>query len=263
MAARCTVRDDIQDFVESRDENDAELARYQKAGASAVMRYGFEPGLEETDALWETDFMEEYSEGILFEGDLPARVDDLSVFVTRPLPVRRPLFRRVLVDQTSIHEQELRFLEGLTERPEGLEDFATLMFGNKEIAARISQKSRAEWVDKMSAVVEKVRAAGPRPPEKRWVLAEEVKGIETARVVAINVSTPKERKRADAMIEELQQLRKDKDVFKDIAGGRGNRAPILARAVDLADAGEKHLKSLLRRIQRTIHAESRSDGSLE
>lgn len=258
IAARCTVRDDVQDFIEARDGNDAELARYRKAGASAVMRYHFEPGLEETDALWQTDFMDEYSEGILFEGNMPARVEDLTVYVARPLPARKPLFRRALVDQTSAHEQELRFLENLTERPEGLEDFAALMFGNHEIAGSMSPESRAAWISEMQALTEKVRAAGPRPPEKRWVLAEELEGIETAQVVAVNVSTLKERKRADTMIEELQRLRKDKDVFNDIVGHRGSRTPILARVLDLVDAGDKNLKSLLRRIERTIRAESQS-----
>lgn len=258
IAARCTARDDVQDFIEARDGNDAELARYRKAGASAVMRYRFESGLEETDALWVTDFMQQYSEGVLFEGDMPARVGDLTVYVARPLPARKPLLRHTLVDQTTIHEQEMRFLEGLTERSNGIEDFAALMFGNPDVATRMSQEFRVAWVSEMRALTEKVRAAGPRPPEKRWVLAEGLEGIETAEVVAVNVSTLKERKRADTMVEELQRLRKDKDVFKDIVGHRGSRSPILARVVDLTDTGDKNMKSLLRRIERTISAESQS-----
>ncbi len=252
LVARCSAKDDLEDYVETRAKNDAELARYSKAGAAAVARYRFEPGLERTDAFWETELMQEWSEAVLFEGDLAIEWADLAVYVTRPLPARKTLVRRALVDKSQIHEQKLKWLENLSERPDGVEEFFSLMFRHSAMASRLDEKARAKLRSTIKEEVEKVRAQGPPPPEERWAIAEGLEGIELAQAVAINFTSLKECKRGEAMLEELHHLRKDKEVFKAITGPRGTRIPIMARVVDLSDPENKNLKSLLRRIQRTI-----------
>jgi len=252
LVARCSATGDVTDYLETREKNDEELARYSKAGAEGVARYRFEPGLERTDAFWETELMEGWSDAVLFEGDLAIEGADLVVFVTRPLPARKKLVRRVLVDRARAHERDLKWLESLSERADAAEEMLSILFGNRDIASRISDKTRAEFRLIMKEGAKKARAQGPPPPEKQWAVAEGLRGIELAQAVAINATSTKERKRAEALREELQDLREDKEVFYAVAGPRGKRTPIMARVVDLSDPEDKNLKSLLRRIQRTI-----------
>ncbi len=253
LVVRCSASGDVKDYVETREKNDEELARYLKAGAEGVARYRFEPGLERTDAFWETELMEEPSDAVLFEGDLAIEGADLAVYVTRPLPARRTLVRRVLVDKTQVHERNLKWLESLLERPDTAEEFFFSMFGNSAIGSQLGEEARAKLRSTIEEGLEKARAQGPPPPEEGWAVAKGIEGIELAQAVAINVTSTKERKRGEAMRVELQDLREDKEVFYAVAGPRGKRTPIMARVVDLSDPEDKNLKSLLRRIQRTIN----------
>ena len=130
LVARCSARNDLENYVETRAKGDAELNRYSKAGAEAVSRYRFGPGLERTDAFWETELMEEWSDAVLFEGDRAIECADLAVYVTRPLPARKTLVRREPVDKAHVHERQLKWLEGLSARPDAAEEILSAMFGN-------------------------------------------------------------------------------------------------------------------------------------
>ena len=84
MGAICVraIRDDsLAEPRESTGRSGEEVMRYRSAGAWGAAGYRF-PSLGRNDyTFFETPFMEEYSEVVVIEGDLPVAGVDLSVFV--------------------------------------------------------------------------------------------------------------------------------------------------------------------------------------
>lgn len=207
MAARGILDDALRRATESTSRTDDELSRFRTAGASSVARYRFPSAERGTDAFFCSDFMTDYSEGVLIEGDSPLGFPaDLTVFVARPVPEGASLLRRAT---------------------EGRD------------AARVGR-------------LEQLRAVAGSSGDERWSLAEGYAGIERAQVVVINVRSPAERARGEAMLPDLARLRGDREVFDDVIGWRGNRLPITVGVADLADPKDKETKRLLNRIKRAF-----------
>lgn len=254
MAARA-VHDAASSAVqETADSTDEELNRYLQAGASNVVRYRFPAGDRDPDAFFCSDFMTDYSEGVLIEGDSPLGFPtDLSVFVAPPLADGESLLRRVTVDGAAAHERQLDRLRALVGSPDGGAGFLRAMveaeFGRSlPIPGTAMDSAR----DSLVELLERGERGGPPPPKERWGLAEGYAGIEQAQVVVINVRSRAERERGDTMLPDLARLRKDRQVFDDVIGWRGNRRPITAGVVDLADPADKGLERILTRIKRAF-----------
>lgn len=252
MVARCAENRRLKDFTESSAAADPELRRYRKAGASGVARYSFSPELQPTDAFWETDFMTDYSEAVILEGDLPFRGPaDLTIHVARPLPRGVSLFRREARDRSAEHARDLRKAERTLAEPDGPDKMIASVLGVPNpltLSERLREKLRAD----VATWLESARRKGPPPPESRWALAKSFAGAERADVVLVNVRRAEERERAEGLLSELSRLRKDEEIFRDIIGPLGSRRPIMARTVDLADPKDRGLREVLRRVDRTI-----------
>ena len=87
LAARCIRDDSLRRPLEAAPKNQAELRRYRKAGATRVVEYRFPSSHAGSNAFFVTHFMEDYSEGVILEGDRPVPYVDVAVFVG---PRRRP-----------------------------------------------------------------------------------------------------------------------------------------------------------------------------
>jgi len=77
----------------SAEEDQPELRRYRESGAAEVGLYRFAE--RSIDEFFMSDFMQNYSEAVFIEGDLPFDFVDLSVFIA-PIPANgQPLLRRI------------------------------------------------------------------------------------------------------------------------------------------------------------------------
>ncbi|MCP3915308.1 MAG: hypothetical protein GY711_07115 [bacterium] len=212
--ARCEACCDRERPAESNAKRDAELARYREAGASSAARYRFPAGEFAHDDFYSTEFMADYSEGILLEGDAPLEYVDLAVHVMRPLPGKQKLLRRAVA-------------RGPNPTWEMTGDLARML------AALLQGPS------------------GKRG--RHWTLADEHSGLELAQVVVINVRDERERERAESTLREIGRLRSDESVFQDVIGWRGRRTPITAGVADLSDRRDPSLKRVLTRIKRAFN----------
>lgn len=254
MVGRGVADDAVPEARESIAGNDDELNRYNEAGATCVVRYRFPPDVDGGDAFFCSEFMSDYSESVIVEGDLPPGVfPDLTVFVARPLPAGTPLLQRREVDRSAAHARELDQLQALLDEPDALASFLSKRF-EAEFGQRGSVPDEVLGSMRTLAVakLEEARRKGPPPVEQRWTLTEGYAGIEQAQVVVLNVRSPGDREQAQGMLTELSRLRKDRAVFNDIIGWRGKRLPITAAAADLADSRDRDLKRILARIKRAF-----------
>jgi molybdopterin-guanine dinucleotide biosynthesis protein len=221
MVARGVLDDAMKRSKVSTGRTDDELNRLREAGASNVARYRFPSAERGTDAFFCSDFMNDYSEGVLIEGDSPLGFPpDLAVFVARPVPEGESLLCR------ANHARQLEKLRAITS-PTG--DHAGFVRAMVEAGLDRSLRDNASWS-----------------------LAEGFAGIEHAQVVVINVGSPAERARGEAMLPDLARLREDREVFDDVIGWRGNRLSITVGVADLADPKDKETKRLLNRIKRAF-----------
>jgi len=225
----------------SSPKNHAELRRYREAGASRVALYRFaERG---TDAFFTSEFMQNYSEAVFIEGDLPDYVD-LSVFIAPTLPQGSTLFRRVLRDRSAAHKASLERIEHF---PEALAHLLSRELGvpfveQSELLDHVRHSIRAE--------LSKAKDAPAPTPTEHWALAEGYQGIERAQLVVVNIRSEGERLDAEKLIAELGQLRKDDKLFKDVVGFRGSKLPITAVVADLSNPRDAGLKKAIARIKR-------------
>lgn len=251
MAARCIRDDSLRAPKEAVPRSHGELRRYRKAGASGVVEYRFPESHADLDAFFMTRFMEDYSEGVLLEGDPPVEYLDLTVFVAPALPGDESLFRRVKRDRARERREALERWEKLLRKPGGTKEFLVLTVGEAlaesvALDSKLVDSTRAS----MLAGLKKERAAPPPAPTQHWAIAAGYEGIEQAQVVVVNVHNAEERPGAQRLVNDLVRLRKDEAVFQDILGWRGHRIPITAVVADLADPGDPGLKKALARVRR-------------
>jgi hypothetical protein len=154
--------------------------------------------------------MQEYSEAVLIEGDLPLDFVDLSVFIA-PIPAAGQSFlRRIRRDHTAAHEASLAQLTRALDDPEAL---ARLLGGALgETLAGMVRARPGMFDDTRRAMRSKLAGlkGAPAPePTEHWALAEGYEGIERAQLVVANVRHASERPAAAALLDELALLRKE------------------------------------------------------
>lgn len=233
----------------SAPRSHSELRRYRDAGAAEVALYRF--AKRDLDAFFMSDFMQEYSDAVFIEGDLPLDFVDLSVFVA-PVPAAgHSLFRSARRDHTAAHEASLAQWTRVIDDPEAL----AKLFGGAlgETLAEL-MRARPEMFDDtrraMREKLELLKGAPPPEPTEHWALAEGYEGIELAQLVVVNVRDESERPAAAGLLEELARLRNDETIFADVVGLRGNKIPITAVVADLSNARDAGLKKALARVKR-------------
>lgn len=255
IAARCIGDETLRQPKEVAPRDQNELRRYRKAGAAAVVEYRFPASHADLEAFFMTRFMEEYSEGVVLEGDQPFEFVDVRVFVA-PALKGRSLYRRKTRDRARERAEGLRQLEKLLGSPEGTKEAVASLFGQPLAEAMSAMPSRLEETRAtMLAVLEKERAALPPEPTEHWVIAPCYEGIERAQVVVVNIRTAAERRIGENLVSDLDRLRKDEAIFQDILGWRGQRIPVTAAVADLADPRDAGLKKVLTRIRRAFRTE--------
>ncbi|OGF04723.1 MAG: hypothetical protein A2W00_09520 [Candidatus Eisenbacteria bacterium RBG_16_71_46] len=255
IVARCIRDDALRKPEEATPRNHRELRRYRRAGAASAVEYRFPASHADFDAFYSTRFMEEYSEGVVLEGDRPVEHLDLTVFVTPVLAGQASLFRRVTVDRTRERLKILGHWEGLLESPQGTMELVRSHLG-ETLAEHMCAPSRLEETRaSMLAILQSERAVAAPDPVKRWTIAPGYEGIEHAGAVVANIRSVRERRGAERLVEELARLRKNEAIFQDILGWRGHRIPITAVVANLADPRDPGLKKALARIARSFRRE--------
>lgn len=240
----------------SAPKSHPELRRYRDASAAEVALYRFAE--RDVDAFFTSDFMQEYSEAVFIEGDLPLDFVDLSVFIA-PIPAAaHSLFRRVRRDHTAAHEASLAQMTRALDDSEAL---ARLLGGALGEALAQMVRARPGMLDDtrraMRSKLEVLKGAPAPEPTEHWALAEGYEGLERAQLVVANLRDESERPAAAALLEDLARLRKDETIFADVAGLRGNKLPITAVVADLSSAKDAGLKKALARVKRAIKRGSR------
>jgi len=237
LAARCERDDGLRRPVEAHESGDEELARYRGAGAEAAMRFRFPKGTD-PEAFFMTELMEEYSRGVIIEGDAPAGFYfELTVFVAPPLPGGTPLLRQV---ESWPGERRLRAISELERR-----------LGGKALELFASEMGLGLDVERMLVSVPRTGERS-RPTERRWALAPGFEAMAAAQVVALNARSAEEAKAAELMLPDITRTRKDKAVFKDVVGTLANRLPVTTVVANLSDPRDPGTRKLLKRIARVF-----------
>src|SRR5437867_614012 len=155
IAARCIRDETLRKPKETAPRDQGELRRYRKAGAAGVAEYRFPSSHADLDAFYTTHFMEEYSEGVVLEGDRPVEFVDLEVFVTSVHPKSPSLLRRLTRDRARERSESLAQFEKLVGSPEGTRALVTQHLG-KTLAEHMCDPSRLdETRASLSAILER------------------------------------------------------------------------------------------------------------
>ena len=234
---------------ESAPKAHAELRRYRRAGASAVALYRFpEPS---TDEFFTSDFMQDYSEAVFIEGDCPIDYVDLSVFVAPAPPKGRSLLRRVVRDHAAAHQASIEQLAQALENPDAMARLLGAGLGGPFVAMALEQPRVLDQLrHSLETRLGEVRRAPPPAPTEHWALGEGYAGIERAQLVVVNVRSDTDHRAAESVVAELERLRKDAEVYRDVVGLRGNKLPITAVVADLANPKDPGLKKAVARVKR-------------
>lgn len=236
---------------ESAPMTHAELRRYRAAGASAVALYRFaEPS---TDTFFTSDVMQDYSEAVFIEGDCPIDYVDLAVFVAPPPPVGRSLLRRVVRDHAAAHRASIEQLAQALESPEAMARLLGAGLGEPLVAMTLKEPQVLEDLRRlMKSRLTEVRRAAPPAPTEHWAIDDGFAGIERAQLVVVNVRSGADRQAAEALLEDAARLRRDKAVFRDVMGPRGNKVPVTAVVADLSTPKDAGLKKAMARVKRAM-----------
>lgn len=253
-AVRCIQDNKLRQPKESSPKGHSELARYKLAGAQGAVLYQFPEGYPDYEALYDTQFMADYSEVILFEGDPPVDSVDLVVFVAPVIQPGGSILRRVKRDRAAEQEAKIVDLENLLREPDGAKQFLEQMMGGSIAGAIASNNSDLD--EEFRAIVEKAKAAAreapPPAPTEQWAIAAGYEGIEQAQVVVFNQANPRQQEIKSAKLGEVARLRKDREVFDDVIGIRGQRTPVTAVVADLSDPRDPGLRKAVNRIKRAM-----------
>jgi hypothetical protein len=255
ICVRATRDDKLRSPKESGAKGVEELRRYREAGASDVAAYRFPGGSTVSDSFFMSEVMQDYSTAVFIEGDCPVEFVDLEVFVAPPLEPGQSLLLRVERDQAAAHAASLKAFEVALDNPAALMRLLTGGFGEPLLAEafkdpRVVERTRSSMADELR----KLRAQPPPKPTLHWALAPGYEGIERAQLVVVNASDDAGRARADHLLQEVNQLRKDPAVFKDVYGWRGSKVPITVVAANVADPKDPGLKKALARTRRAVRS---------
>ena len=256
-AAATCVRAERDDSL-STPEEDAptthqELCRYTAAGSGMVAHYRFPATHADYESLYRADFMGSYSMAVLIEGDCPLPRVDLGVFVAGPPAVGAPLLVRVQRDHSAAQVAALDVWEQALATPESLAWFLTKGLGEPLVGVALANPAvLAEIGAKAKTELARLRAAPSPEPTEHWAIAPGYEGVEQAQLVVVHVEQEEQRPYGEAFLEEVARIRRDKEVFKDVLGRRGNRLPITAVVARLGDPKDPGTRRALMRVQRAI-----------
>jgi hypothetical protein len=245
LAARCVLDDSLAQAKESAPKAHPELARYRRAGAGGAAVFAFGRRDVGSDALFMTSLMEDYSRAVLLEGDDPVGFADLVAFVAPPLPVRKSLLVQ--------GGQGGRAASAEESGPGSIAEILAHATGTPAAARAPSRRELLE--DPMLrdlASMLALRQRGALRATRRWKLAAGYAGIERAGLVVVNVRSEAEREGAARLLAQLQRVRKDDDVRRDVLGPFGRKTAITAVVADLAKLDDPGTKKAVARIRRAI-----------
>lgn len=232
----------------STDVRDPEIRRYRDAGACAAMRYRF--ARADTERFYQSDPIQDYSEVICIEGDDPAGVADLIVFVAEPLPPGRPLLTRVAHDPAAERRAAAAQMEHVLGDSGALAAFLRDAMGEPIAALAERHPHLAEqFCANLRAGMANVSEGSQ--PTRRWALDTDYEGIQRAGLVVFNARTATERSAAEPLLAAVARLRKDEQVYRDVIRV-GDKRPITAVVADLADSGDPGFKKAGARIRRLL-----------
>ena len=244
LASRCEQDERLTEPQEFASGKDEELNRYRDAGASGVMRFRFPPDASQ-ESFFLTDMMQDYSQGVLVEGDAPPGFFfELTVFVAPPLPPGEALLLQVEGGPAFRRRRALASVR----RKHGVREAefraSTMSFG---------LGTPLQGIDSRREVVSfPLSRRGTGSTDLCWILAPGYEAMAAAQVVVLNARFPDERVRAEAMLQGIARIRKDKAIFRDVVGTLGDKRPITAVVTDLSDPKDKGLKKALTRIRRVF-----------
>ena len=233
LVARCINNDRLKRPKTGNTSNRSELERYRQAGAHNVTAFLFPLSSMDSDPFFETDFIQDYSSGVVLEGDSPLRFPpDLTVYVAPAITEGEQL-----LSQKRVPDKDMRDLEQI-------EAFFAELGGGKAV------RENTTLVSLLEAAKRRRRKGGKGTT--CWTLAKRYQGIEYAQAVVINIRDECERPRAETMLEDLARLRKDKEIFRDVASFRGDRRAITAVIANLKNPKDPGTRKLLARIKRVF-----------
>ena len=250
MAARFVETDQVKQPSEDRP-SDGDPDRYERAGAFHSMRYRYPPGEQGRAAgdFFHTRFIEQYSEGIIFEGRrLPGMEADLFLFVTRPLPEGEELVEMKSREEARIGLRTYLALaagmspDELDEEPPGEDPELDMEDGDVveeiEIPDELGRKL-LEWAEK-----------GVPLTRKAWTLRDDHQGLARAEVVVVNIHDESERGAAERLAAQIRRIREDERISKDVLGWDLRRRLKSIHIANLADRRDPELKKVVAKIKR-------------
>ena len=219
IVARCVRDDTFRHVRETAPRTHPELQRYREAGASGAALFVFPQGDTSSDAFFMTELMQDYSQGVVLEGNNPLVYVDLAVFVAPPPAAGEKLFVRRKRDMAREKALGVDAIERLLRELDGV------------AAARKAPKPKAV---------------------EHWAIGDRYSGIEHAQLVVVNICEDSERVAGEQLAAELVRLRKEEELFKDVLGFRGSRVPITIVVADLAQPADPGRKKALARVRRAF-----------
>lgn len=223
-----------------------ETKRYEEAGAIGTMLFRVPPE-PDPDAFWSSEFTENYSRGIVIEGEVVEDVvaPDVVVFVLRPLPDGPQLLEQKEVDAGRASIGFVKAMEALVARE------------LESLGGSMSPDLRAKLDTELASIRE--HASKKSSTRKVWALADGHAGLVRAHVVVINVHDESERPAAERLAAEVRRIRDDTEVAKELVRYPANKRQPAILVANLADAKGKALKKAITRMKKTLSA--RSDRS--
>jgi hypothetical protein len=253
LVARCVPEESSRAFRESAPKAHPELRRYRRAGAGGVALFTCPASGIDSEDLYSTELMQDYSVAVVLEGDCGSLPVDIRVQVVPTLAPGASLLERRWQDHAAERRAQLDEMERILGGPDGVVKVFGPIVG--EPAMTVFAKSAGQ-LERLRADLQKTFArmrTGPPPkPTRRWTIASGYEGIERAQVVVVNIRREQERPHADRLIAEVARIRRDPEVFDQILGWRGRKTPITAVAANLGDASEAGTKKALARLRRGI-----------
>jgi hypothetical protein len=251
FAARCVQDDGVSSPRETQPKSDRELRHYREAAAEGVARFTFRARDIDSGAFFQTHLMEDYSDGVILEGDSPVRYADLAVYVTSaPSRGQRLLVRRATTMSARARGSAQR---RLARDPAGLDALLETMFGG---ALRGALRNDPNLLEEASRVLRAAARSAPRESHERraerWGIAAPFQGIQHAQLVVVNIRDEAERHNAKRLVADVARLRSDAEVFGDIFDYRGTRVPITTVVANLADGRDRGWRKALARVRRAI-----------
>lgn len=253
ICVRAERDDSLLAAMETAPRTHAELRRYSDAGACAVACYCFPASHADANSFFQTDFMQDYSEAVIIEGDCPLESVDLTVFVAPALPAGASLVVRARRDYAAEYLAALDSWEAALASPRELAQFLREGMNGPVLDALLADLSvLTQTSAKMRAELARLRTAPPPEPTEHWAVAPGYQGIEQAGLVVANARNEIEHDRCEALVREVARLRKDAEVFGDVIGLRGSRILITAVVAHLGTPRDPGVRKAVARVKRVI-----------